>query len=104
MYIIKISENKVEGYYNGLPNMLDGYHECVSLDEAMELRKEWIERYPFLVEVEIFESNKIVVNDTLQDNVRKRKEEYWNKVEQYRSLGLHGFKEYNDKGEVVFEF
>lgn len=104
MYIVKLSEDRCDERYNGLPNILDAYHETDTLEEALELRGKWINEYPFLVKVEIFKSDRIEINDDVQEKARQRKEDYYRKVEKYKSLGFEGYKEIDENGNIVFEF
>jgi len=104
MYIVKFSEDKKKDLYSILPNIKDHYEEVDSFEEALSLRKKMIEKYPFLVKVEIFKSEKIEIKDNIQEEAREKLNSYYEKVMYYKALGFNGYKELDNDGKVIFEF
>lgn len=65
MYIVKHSPITTESGMH-MPNLVGGYQEVDTIEEAKEIRKSWINKYPNLVNINIFKSEEIIIEDDIE--------------------------------------
>lgn len=101
MYIVKLSHTDAISKVFG---SLDGYHEIETLDEALSLRKQWIEEYPSSIEVKIFESNEVIVEDTIREKALQKKKDHINQLMEIKRNFPNAINiEINDDGSIYYE-
>lgn len=98
MYIVKAyvdSLNKKDW----LPILDDGWWEKDTLEEAMAIREEVLTKYPLLLNVKIFKSEEVTIEDGLRNSSIERKKAEYDLLLQLRAKGYEGIvdnKEFDD--------
>lgn len=90
MYIVKVYEEK-HARVDWIPNLLDGFHEVKTLDEALEIRSYWLNNYPFLCNVKIYKSDEIVIDDDIRKQAMERKDEEYKTALALEMAGYDGY-------------
>ncbi|MEQ6355171.1 hypothetical protein ABNX05_11130 [Lysinibacillus sp. M3] len=91
MYIVKLSQIKSKSDFS-IPNLLDGFHEVDTIEEALEIRKSWISKYPNLVNVNIFKSEEVIIEDDIREVSLREQKECLDIVMKLRELGIDSYK------------
>lgn len=62
------------------------------MEEAKEIRKSWISKYPNLVNVNIFKSEEVIIEDDIREISLREQKEYYELVMKLHELGIDSYK------------